>query len=140
MMMTLSRSLLLLALTIPFAPRADANAPLSKIPQSGWYRIALGDFEVTALSDGTAPIPMEKRLTGATPAKITAVLTKAFLTPPFDSSVNPFLVNTGTKLVLIDTGTDITSSLFLVSRIAPSMPSRSLPITWTEPLTTACGV
>jgi hypothetical protein len=47
----------------PLAAPADANAPLSKVPQSGWYRIALGDFEVTALSDGTAPIPMEKRLT-----------------------------------------------------------------------------
>jgi glyoxylase-like metal-dependent hydrolase (beta-lactamase superfamily II) len=49
---------------------------------------------------------MEKRLTGSTPAKITAALTKAFLPPPFDTSVNAFLVNTGTKLVLIDAGTD----------------------------------
>jgi glyoxylase-like metal-dependent hydrolase (beta-lactamase superfamily II) len=109
-MMKLSRGLLLLALATPFiaplAAPADANAPLSKVPQSGWYRIALGDFEVTALSDGTAPIPMEKRLTGSTPAKITAALTKAFLTPSFDTSVNTFLVNTGTKLVLIDAGTD----------------------------------
>ena len=107
--MKLSRSLFLLTLTTPFlaplAGPADANAPLSKVPQSGWYRMALGEFEVTALSDGTAPIPVEKRLIGP-PAKITSALTKAFLTPPFDTSVNAFLINTGTKLVLIDAGTD----------------------------------
>jgi glyoxylase-like metal-dependent hydrolase (beta-lactamase superfamily II) len=83
---------------------ARANAPLSKVANPGFYRMMLGDFEITALSDGTAALPMEKLLTGTTPAKIDAALTKAYLKPPFDTSVNAFLVNTGTKLVLIDTG------------------------------------
>jgi len=82
---------------------AQANAPLAKT-QAGWSRMMLGDFEITALSDGTAALPMEKLLTGSTSAKIDAALSKAYLKPPFDTSVNGFLVNTGSKLVLIDSG------------------------------------
>ena len=41
---------------------------------------------------------------------------------------------------VIDTGTDITPSAFLVSPIALSMLARSLPITCVEPLTMTCGV
>ena len=83
---------------------ASANAPMVKTQAPGYYRMMLGDFEITALNDGTALVPMEKMLSGVTPAKIDAALTKAFLKPPFETSVNCFLVNTGTKLVLIDTG------------------------------------
>ncbi|HEU4727811.1 MAG TPA: MBL fold metallo-hydrolase, partial [Kofleriaceae bacterium] len=90
-------------LAMPASP-AHANAPFAKSQAPGWYRMMLGDFEVTALSDGTAALPMEKLLTNSTPAKIDAALTKAYLKPPFETSVNCFLVNTGTKLVLIDAG------------------------------------
>jgi glyoxylase-like metal-dependent hydrolase (beta-lactamase superfamily II) len=93
-----------LASLTTFSGSAQANAPLSKVATPGWYRMMLGDFEVTALSDGTVPLPMEKLLTGTTPAKIDAARTKAYLKPPFETSINAFLINTGTKLVLIDTG------------------------------------
>jgi glyoxylase-like metal-dependent hydrolase (beta-lactamase superfamily II) len=90
-----------LALT---ADSVQAGAPMAKTASPGWYRMQLGDFEVTALSDGTAPLPMEKLLTGTTQAKAEAAMAKSFLKPGFETSVNGFLVNTGTKLVLIDTG------------------------------------
>ena len=83
---------------------AQANAPLSKLSTPGWYRMMLGDFEVTALSDGTVPLPVDKLLTGTTPAKLEAGLKAAYLKAPVETSVNCFLVNTGTKLVLIDAG------------------------------------
>jgi glyoxylase-like metal-dependent hydrolase (beta-lactamase superfamily II) len=83
---------------------AQAGAPFAKTQAPGWYRMTLGDFEITALNDGTAAIPMEKILTNTTPAKVDAALTAAYLKPPFDTSVNAFLINTGTKLVLIDAG------------------------------------
>jgi len=83
---------------------AHAGAPFAKIQAPGFYRMTLGDFEITALSDGTVPLPMEKLLTNTTPAKTDAALAKAYLKPPFDTSVNAFLINTGTKLVLIDAG------------------------------------
>lgn len=86
------------------ADSAQAGAPMAKTATPGWYRMQLGDFEVTALSDGVVPLPMEKLLTGTTPAKAEAAMAKSYLKPGFETSVNGFLVNTGTKLILIDTG------------------------------------
>jgi glyoxylase-like metal-dependent hydrolase (beta-lactamase superfamily II) len=83
---------------------ASANAPMAKGQAPGWYRMSLGDFEVTALSDGTVELPMDKLLTGTTPAKVQAQLAKAYLKAPVETSVNCYLINTGTKLVLIDAG------------------------------------
>jgi glyoxylase-like metal-dependent hydrolase (beta-lactamase superfamily II) len=83
---------------------AQAGAPMAKARAPGWYRMMLGDFEITALSDGTVQLPIEKALTHTTPAKVAAALANAFLTPPFETSVNGFLVNTGSRLVLIDAG------------------------------------
>jgi len=82
---------------------AQAKAPLAKT-QPGWYRMTLGDFEITALSDGTVALPVDKLLTNSTPAKLEAALTKAYLKAPVETSVNGYLVNTGAKLVLIDAG------------------------------------
>jgi len=83
---------------------AQAKAPLAKTSQPGWYRMMLGDFEITALSDGTVALPMDKLLTNTTPAKVEAALAQAYLKPPVETSVNGFLINTGSKLVLIDAG------------------------------------
>jgi glyoxylase-like metal-dependent hydrolase (beta-lactamase superfamily II) len=86
---------------------AQANAPFSKASTPGWYRMMLGDFEVTALSDGTVPLPVDKLLTNTTPAKVEAALKSAYQTAPLETSVNGFLVNTGSKLVLIDAGAGV---------------------------------
>ena len=93
----------LAALVLPTGA-VQANAPLSKLSTPGWYRMMLGDFEITALSDGTMALPVDKILTNTTPAKVEAALTRAYLKAPLETSVNGFLINTGTKLVLIDTG------------------------------------
>ncbi len=98
-----SVSLLALAVVVS-AGAALANAPLVRGQAPGWYRMPLGDFEVTALLDGTIAMPIEKLLTNTTPAKVNAALDKAYLKPPFDTSINAYLINTGTKLVLIDAG------------------------------------
>jgi glyoxylase-like metal-dependent hydrolase (beta-lactamase superfamily II) len=86
------------------APPAEAKAPFAKAAQPGWYRMMLGDYEVTALSDGTVALPVDKLLTNTTPAKVEAALAHAYLKPPVETSVNGYLINTGTKLILIDTG------------------------------------
>ena len=83
---------------------AHAAAPPAKGQAPGWYRMPLGDFEVTALSDGTVDLPVDKLLTGTTPAKVQAALARAYLKAPLETSVNAYLINTGTKLVLIDAG------------------------------------
>jgi glyoxylase-like metal-dependent hydrolase (beta-lactamase superfamily II) len=83
---------------------AHANAPFAKTQAPGWYRLTLGDFEVTALSDGTFTMPIHERLTGTTPEKVNTALSAALMKPPFETSINGYLINTGTKLVLIDAG------------------------------------
>lgn len=85
-------------------PHAHAAAPAPKTQAPGWYRMLLGDFEVTALSDGTVPLEVKKLLTNTTPTRVDALLKRAFLADPVETSVNAYLVNTGTKLVLIDAG------------------------------------
>jgi glyoxylase-like metal-dependent hydrolase (beta-lactamase superfamily II) len=75
-----------------------------KTSAPGYYRFMLGDFEVTALSDGTADLPMDSLLKGMTPAAVRQTLAKSFLKTPLESSFNAYLINTGPKLVLIDTG------------------------------------
>jgi glyoxylase-like metal-dependent hydrolase (beta-lactamase superfamily II) len=83
---------------------AQAAAPMAKGQAPGFYQMMLGDIEVTALSDGTADLPVGKLLTHTTPAKVAAALKRAYLKDPVQTSVNGFLINTGAKLVLIDTG------------------------------------
>ena len=82
---------------------AQAAAPQVKT-QPGYYRVMLGDFEVTALSDGTVALPVDKLLTNTSPAQVGKALAKSFLKAPVETSVNGYLINTGTKLVLVDTG------------------------------------
>ncbi len=83
---------------------AHAAAPQVKTQAPGYYRVMLGAFEVTALSDGTVALPVDKLLTGTTPAKTEKSLARNFVKAPLETSVNAYLINTGTKLVLVDTG------------------------------------
>ncbi len=83
---------------------ALANAPISAAAPAGFYRLHLGDFEVSVLSDGTVDLPMSKLLTKITPANYQKSIAKSFITDPIETSDNAFLINTGSKLVLVDTG------------------------------------
>jgi len=83
---------------------AWAAAPLAKTNAPAFYRIMLGDFEVTAISDGTTELPVDTLLKGLSKEQVDDVLAKNFLKSPLESSFNAFLINTGGKLVLIDTG------------------------------------
>ncbi len=83
---------------------ARAAAPLSKAAPVGFYRMMLGDYEVTALLDGTLAVPVGKFLTNTTPDEVEKALARQFLKDPVVLSANAYLINTGTKLVLIDAG------------------------------------
>jgi len=82
------------------APPADKQAP-------GIYRYRIGTFELTALYDGIWYRPItEKFIRNAPFAEVEHALDTAFM--PHDRLETPFttlIVNTGKKLVLIDTGT-----------------------------------
>lgn len=83
---------------------AHAGAPMAKGQAPGWFRMNVGDFEVTALSDGTVELPVDAILTNTTPAKVKKAMAAAHLKTPAETSVNAYLINTGSKLVLIDAG------------------------------------
>ena len=83
---------------------ALAAGPQLKGQAPGWYRVQLGEFEVTALSDGTIDLPVDKLLQQPA-ANTLRALQHAYLGVPLETSVNAYIVNTGTKLVLVDTGT-----------------------------------
>ena len=93
-----------LALGLLTMSAVQAAAPLVKKSGPGFYRMMLGDFEVTALSDGTVELPVNKLLTRINEADVDKALAAQGLKSPLETSVNAFLVNTGDKLVLIDTG------------------------------------
>ncbi len=80
-----------------------AAGPMVKTQAPGYYRMMLGEFEVTAISDGTVKLPV-RDLLNAPSAKVGAALQKNFISHPVETSVNAYLINTGSKLVLVDTG------------------------------------
>ena len=81
----------------------QAAAPMVQTQAPGYYRFMLGAFEITALSDGTISLPVDQIL-HAKQEKVQATLKHHHLNVPLETSVNAFLVNTGSKLVLVDTG------------------------------------
>jgi glyoxylase-like metal-dependent hydrolase (beta-lactamase superfamily II) len=102
------------------SPAAKASAPQVRTQAPGYYRMMLGNFEITALSDGTHPFPDEDltavkpgssgansdrvKLLDIDPKEANTLLAAAYLSIPTEGSINAFLVNTGSKLILIDTG------------------------------------
>ncbi|MGL4813009.1 MAG: MBL fold metallo-hydrolase [Beijerinckiaceae bacterium] len=109
--MTLSRREALAAagaaLTIPAAGigAAQAKAPMATTQAPAFYRYKVGDFEVTAINDGFFARPLENFVRNAKLEDVQKAMGAAFL--PTDKVPIPFTtlaINTGSKLVLIDTG------------------------------------
>lgn len=86
------------------APALAAPPAQQKTQVPGYYRMALGDFEVTALYDGYLALD-SKLLVGASAQEIQALLARMFIAAPqMQTAVNAYLVHTGAHLVLVDTG------------------------------------
>ncbi len=89
----------------PQPARAAAPAASRQVP--GIYRYRVGEFEVTAVNDGAAARPLQEGFVrNAKLDEVQGALEAAFL-PPGEITI-PFttmVVNTGSRLVLIDTGT-----------------------------------
>jgi glyoxylase-like metal-dependent hydrolase (beta-lactamase superfamily II) len=82
-----------------------AQAPAQVNTQvPGYYRLAVGDYEVTALFDGYNDLS-PKLLDGLTQNQIRALLARRSIeTLGVQTAFNAFLVNTGKQLILVDTG------------------------------------
>jgi len=94
------------AVTLPALP-ALAAAPAANVQGPGVYRMKFGNFEVTALYDGTWFRKIDdKFVRNAGAAEVNKALTDAFLEPGIvPTSFTALLVNTGSRLVMIDAGT-----------------------------------
>ncbi len=93
----------------PMTDLATAQAPRVVPPQAktqapGYYRMMLGDFEVTVVSDGTVPLPADKLLTDIPVEEVRALVGRSRATLPLEASINTFLIHTGDHLILVDAG------------------------------------
>jgi len=80
-----------------------AASPMVKTQAPGYYRTMLGSYELTAISDGTIDVPADKLLSEDAGTTV-SILHKAYQDVPIETSVNTYLINTGSKLILFDTG------------------------------------
>ena len=82
------------------APAAGAQAP-------GFYRYKVGAIEITVVTDGVNRLPVtDEFVLNAKKEEVNAALAEAFMEPGvFVGPYNPIVINTGAKLVLVDTGT-----------------------------------
>ena len=101
----------------------DAATTLSDAQGPGVYRYRLGDYQLTALYDGTWYLPIDDQFVrNASGNAVNDALAAASLPPGvLPISFTALLVNTGSKLVLIDTGTagQITDSAgFMAANLA----------------------
>lgn len=88
---------------VPAAP-ALAEAPMAKTQVPGYYRLPLGQFEVTALFDGVIELDA-KLLKNVDENAVRTLLARMFVgNPKMQTAVNAYLINTGAHLVLVDAG------------------------------------
>jgi glyoxylase-like metal-dependent hydrolase (beta-lactamase superfamily II) len=83
---------------------AKDPVPQVRTQAPGYYRMILGDFEITTVSDGTLPLDVSGIMTKATPEEVRSFFERSREPLPTDVSINALLVNTGANLVLIDAG------------------------------------
>ena len=85
---------------------ANAAAPAAGKQAAGWYRYKVGDFEVTVVTDGSRPTKLpDNFIRNAQRDAWSAGLAAVYMdkeSPAFPFT--PIVVNTGPKLVAIDTG------------------------------------
>lgn len=85
---------------------AEAAAPAAGKQNASFYRYKVGDAEVTVISDGASTFPLgDGFVLNAKKDEVNAALEKAFR--PRDRMTiyfGPLVINTGGKLVVIDTG------------------------------------
>jgi glyoxylase-like metal-dependent hydrolase (beta-lactamase superfamily II) len=93
-----------LAGALPTA-QTQAASPLVGKQAPGFYRYKIGDFEVTAIHDGIIERPLEGIVKNAEIGDVRKALEAAALpSDKFRIMFTTIVVNTGSKLVLLDTG------------------------------------
>jgi glyoxylase-like metal-dependent hydrolase (beta-lactamase superfamily II) len=97
--MKLLSALAIAGLLLTGAATADVQ-----VQAPGYYRMPLGKFVITAVSDGTVTIPLDKLLTHISPQELKQRMAQEAMTPQAETSINTFVIDTGKQRVLVDTG------------------------------------
>jgi glyoxylase-like metal-dependent hydrolase (beta-lactamase superfamily II) len=86
---------------------AHAATPAAGKQAASFYRYKVGAIEVTVLSDGVARVPVtEAFVLNVKPEEVNKALREAYMEPGvFIGPYNPIVLNTGSKLALVDMGT-----------------------------------
>jgi glyoxylase-like metal-dependent hydrolase (beta-lactamase superfamily II) len=94
------------ALPLAVNPGAAAAPPAGK-QAAAFYRYKLGDFEITAIHDGLFDWPVNEAMVPNRPfPEVQKALADAFLpTDKMPIPITSLVVNTGSKLIVLDTGT-----------------------------------
>jgi secreted PhoX family phosphatase len=94
------------ALTPLAGGSVQAAAPAAGKQNAGWYRYKVGSFEVTVVTDGSSTAPLtDLYVRNAPKADVSAALVALHAAADKVTNLyNPIVVNTGSKLVAIDTG------------------------------------
>jgi glyoxylase-like metal-dependent hydrolase (beta-lactamase superfamily II) len=93
------------AAALPTPTRAATPAAGAQAP--GFYRYKVGSMEITVVTDGANRLPItDEFVLNVKKEEVNAALAEAFMEPGvFVGPYNPIVLNTGSKLVLVDTGT-----------------------------------
>jgi glyoxylase-like metal-dependent hydrolase (beta-lactamase superfamily II) len=85
---------------------ARANAPQVGKQAPGIYRYKVGDYEITAVTDGVTITPRpDNYVPNASKEEVAAALAANYLAPDKAThSYTPIVINTGSKLIVVDTG------------------------------------
>lgn len=85
--------------------QAGAKVSFGSDQTPGFYRYRLGDFEIITLSDGYFELPSDSIATNAQPEERKSYFETHFIPQDnFRLQASPLLINTGEKLILVDTG------------------------------------
>jgi hypothetical protein len=99
--------------------QANAAAPHVRSQSPSFYRMILGDFEITALLDGTHPFPIETLMTNVTKDEIQRDLSRDDLTSPVQGSIK-----TGRQRPADRTGQTFLYSASRITAFSPAVRER----------------
>jgi hypothetical protein len=89
--------LLLLSFSMPIIGQVNFD----RLQQPGYYRMKLGEFGITAISDGTIPQDVEKLLTNTKPGEVRKQMHNSYQKTLMESSSNAYVIEYQDSLILL---------------------------------------
>ncbi len=70
----------------------------------GYYSIRLGDFKITAVSDGTVMVDFTELMNNTSPEEVARLLARRYHGAQVETSINAYVIDTGNHVAIVDTG------------------------------------